>query len=140
MNSSHSSQANFPLSAPRISFPFFAKNFENTPAHPPPPSPLNSKRTFHYKYNYSSPLLAKRDLQICGYSRPVDAIQARRNLRLSLYKMVSRGATQQSFIRRGSVRRMSNPLPFHIPFLAERVPCTSFVHILYLKMVPLSFP
>ena len=42
------------------------------------------------------------------------------NLRLSLYKMVARGATQQSFIRRGSVRRMSNPLlPFHIPFLAE---------------------
>ena len=42
------------------------------------------------------------------------------NLRLSLYKMVARGATQQSFIRKGSVRRMSNPLlPFHIPFLAE---------------------
>ena len=42
------------------------------------------------------------------------------NLRLSLYKMVARGATQQSFIRRGSVRRMSNPLlPFHIPFLAQ---------------------
>ena len=38
----------------------------------------------------------------------------------NLYKMVTRGATQQRFIRRGSVRRMSNPLlPFHIPFLAE---------------------
>ena len=38
----------------------------------------------------------------------------------NLYKMVTRGATQQRFIRRGSVRRMSNPLlPFHIPFLAQ---------------------
>ena len=87
---------------------------------PPPPSSLNSKRTFHNKYNYSSPLLAKRDL---------DAIQARWNLRLSLCKMVTRCTTQQSFIRKGSVR-ISDPLPFHIPFLAERVPCTSFVHIL----------
>ena len=53
----------FPLFCSLYILPFFRQKFRKYPGPPPRP-----QRNFHNKYNYSSPLLAKRDL---------DAIQAR---------------------------------------------------------------
>ena len=109
----------FPPFCSSYILPFFRQKISKIPRPTPPPaSSLNSKRTFHNKYNYSSPLLAKRDL---------DAIQARWNLRLSLYKMVTRGATQQNLYEKApSGGPIPCPFIFHFWQKGYHVPLRTY--------------
>ena len=96
---------------------FLAKNFENTAPTPPPPSTKKVPTITNTIIPHHASEARFINLRVFTTSGcDPSEVESKWNL----YKMVTRGATQQRFIRRGSVRRMSNPLlPFHIPFLAE---------------------